>query len=238
MKFFICHYQPLKKRYTTQEKQFKKYGIVDKEYILEYDQEVIPDDYLVKFDCSKLKKSEISLFIKHIEAMKKIINSNLDWGIIMEDDALFRNNFDINLNKITSKINSIEGIVYCGFFPFTNFYIRQKMNSKQKVHEIFTVMNKNQNYTDCHDKKILYDMTNTVIFPWTGTNKGTDLYLIDKNTAKIFVNFFNECKNNQINQPIDHFMGTFSQKNNIKSFWTPFTLASHGSLSIFKSSLR
>ena len=66
---------------------------------------------------------------------------------MMEDDALFRNNFDINLNKITSKINSIEGIVYCGFFPTINFYIRQKMNSKQKIYEIFTVMNKNQDYT-------------------------------------------------------------------------------------------
>ena len=72
----------------------KKYGIDDKLILVnEYDRENIPPSVLQSFDTNKLKMAEISLFLKHMYCMGGIIQSGKPYGIIMEDDVVFKDDF-------------------------------------------------------------------------------------------------------------------------------------------------
>ena len=70
----------------------------------------------------KLKLSEISLFTKHIDGMKSIIESNYEYGIIMEDDCIFEEMFLEYLIKYITNLPINFDIVYPGFFPFLKYY--------------------------------------------------------------------------------------------------------------------
>ena len=217
-KINICHYTPLKERYTHMNKQSEKYNIKDKLlFITEYDRENLSDIDTIIFDKIKLKMCEISLFLKHIQSMKNIISSNKDYGIIMEDDVIFKDNFINNFNEVTKILPEDFDIIYTGVFPFYKEYKNYSgnsnpiVNAKNKVGE-------------------LYNMTKTVVFTWTGNNKGTDFYIISREGCIKFINFIEKIKkdNNKISSPIDHFMGLFFFNNGVV-YWSNEEITLHGS---------
>jgi glycosyl transferase family 25 len=77
--------------------EFKKHNIDtdNVEFIETYDREVLTKEDLNRF--VKITNSEISLFLKHIEIYRKIVD---DTGItlVFEDDAVFVDNFKYLLN--------------------------------------------------------------------------------------------------------------------------------------------
>ena len=106
-------------------------------------------------------------------------------------------------------------------------------------HAIFDIMNIKQTYDSMYKNNLFIDMSKIILFPWTGPNKGTDFYIIDNEMCKQFVRFYDNCPENEIRHPIDHFMGLFTlYKTKLKSHWTPFSLITHGSLNHLKSSIR
>ena len=105
------------------------------------------------------------------------------------------------------------------------------------MNKIFLKLDNEQNIDNINEIK-LYNLTDKTIFPWTGNNKGTDFYIISKDCAKKFIDFFDNIENNMISEPFDHFMGTFGKKISLKVYWTYFSVVFHGSLTLFKSSIR
>jgi len=231
---FICHYTPLTERKEFMTTQCKKYNIDNKlTFIEKFDRENIPQIYLNIFDHTKLKMCEISLFLKHINAMKKIYDSKYDYGIVMEDDVIFKDNFINNYNDITNKIPDDFDILYVGFFPFLKDWRIRNITNKHPIPDNSKSIGK------------FKDMKNISVFPWTGNNKGTDFYIISKKCCKLFLDFIkNTIKNNdKINSPIDHFMGQFTYKSNV--YWTSEEITIHGSWgegwnnnAIFKNSMK
>jgi GR25 family glycosyltransferase involved in LPS biosynthesis len=237
MKFYICHYTPLQKRFLIQKNHFDKLGIKNYEFVTNFDRENIPEADLKKFG-NNLKMSEISLFIKHIESMRKIINENQQYGVIMEDDAILRSNFIENLSFIEKNVPDNFGIIYCGYYQFVKEYLQRCSQLKETPHHIFKIMNREQVYNNAYKSSLFEDMSNIILFPWTGPNKGTDFYIIDNEMCKKFVHYYDNCIENGIKHPIDHFMGLFTYHNKLKNYWTPFSLITHGSLGQFKSAIR
>lgn len=90
MRIFVTHYTPLTDRKQYILNEFKKYDISNIEFIETHDREVLTENELNKFE--KINNSERSLFLKHIEIYRKIVD---DTGItlVFEDDAVFVNNF-------------------------------------------------------------------------------------------------------------------------------------------------
>ena len=216
-KICICHYTPLKERKEYMIKQCKKYDIYNKLIFLEkFDREKIPVNLLNLFDENKLKKCEISLFLKHIHSMGKIMEDN--YGIILEDDTIFKDNFIEKFNNILMKIPENFDILYTGVFPFYNYYKK---------------INKKDNPIPKNAKKFgnLYEMKNTIVFPWTGNNKGTDFYIISKKCCKMFLEYFKKIIINKqkINLPIDHFMGQFLYNKKANVYWSDEEITIHGS---------
>lgn len=114
MKTYILHYTKLKERKQFILDQLNKVGIIDFEFIEDYDKENLNKKIIDNYYCSDvdgfnkvakitkdhcgggeyriLKDSEISLMIKHIKALEKISSSNHEYGLILEDDCLFHEN--------------------------------------------------------------------------------------------------------------------------------------------------
>ena len=238
-KLYICHYTPLTERFDHMNIQCKKYDIQEKLlFITEYDREKLSENDTVYFDKNKLRMGEISLFLKHIKAMKNIIDSKKEYGIIMEDDVIFKDNFINNFNELTKTLPETFDIIYTGVFPF---YKEYKHHSNCE-NPIFKSNNTIGN---------LCNMDNITVFPWTGNNKGTDFYIISRKACIKFILFIEKInktlhqfpKAKKIESPIDHFMGLFFY-NNGNVFWSNKEITLHGSYGkyvkngLFKSSIK
>ncbi len=102
MKIFITHYTPLVERKKKIIEQLESYGLTDYEFIELYDKEVLNSDDLSKFE--KIKTSEISLFLKHVEIFKTDYN---DYVIVLEDDAILKSDFKNNLEKCFVELDEL-----------------------------------------------------------------------------------------------------------------------------------
>jgi len=105
MKFFITHYTPLVERKQNMIQQLEKYGINNVEFIENYDREVLTEQDVCKF--ASIKMSEISLFLKHIEIFNKEMDTD-DIVVILEDDAIFADDFLNKLNQYIEEMNQYD----------------------------------------------------------------------------------------------------------------------------------
>ena len=121
----IIHYTKLKERKLFQESQLKDFQL---NFIEEYDKEELKNvnlEKLYKFDKNnlrnktalwknnndnfyKLTDGEISCELKHIQALKNLAESEYDYGLILEDDAVFyKENIDHSLIEFFKKVDSL-----------------------------------------------------------------------------------------------------------------------------------
>lgn len=105
MKIYITHYTPLKERKENIIKQLNLYGINNYEFIEVYDRDILTKEDLDKF--SHITLSETSLFLKHIEIFKKESNNN-EVVIVLEDDAIFVDNFKEKLDKYIEELKNLN----------------------------------------------------------------------------------------------------------------------------------
>lgn len=113
-KIYIIHYTKLKDRYENIH-PFLKNCKIPYEFITDYDQETLSDDIIEKYYLSDeslfnnktnnlwdsnihkfrvLNKPEISCTIKHLIAIKKLSEECSNFGLILEDDVVFYENFN------------------------------------------------------------------------------------------------------------------------------------------------
>jgi len=85
--------------------QLEKYGINNVEFIENYDREVLTEQDVCKF--ASIKMSEISLFLKHIEIFNKEMDTD-DIVVILEDDAIFADDFLNKLNQYIEEMNQYD----------------------------------------------------------------------------------------------------------------------------------
>jgi len=123
---FVCHYTKLLDRKTHIDTQLAKLDNIKVHFINEYDAEMINEDVDKKYflydnlewnkrwgyyihghgeNCGRtLKISEKSLALKHYISLTKILDYNLDYALIIEDDAVFCDDFLYKLDNILNNI--------------------------------------------------------------------------------------------------------------------------------------
>lgn len=107
MKIYITHYTPLIERKENIINQLKIYNIDNYEFIEVYDRENLTNANIVKF--SHITLSETSLFLKHIEIYKKYVDNNKnELVIVLEDDAIFVDNFKEKLDIYVQELEKIN----------------------------------------------------------------------------------------------------------------------------------
>ncbi len=126
---------------------------------------------------------EIGCFISHIRLYKKLIENNLDFIIIFEDDACFckdfKNKFNnclsqiISSNKNNSDLKKIDGIFYFG----GHFEPNYKMPDNKCIYYSDHIIKQRIDYSDHHDNV-----------------RTTHAYIIFNNLAKILLDIFNNSE--------------------------------------------
>ncbi len=110
-KIFIIHYEPLIERKIYLESQLIKLGF-EFEFVKSNKESDEKLDILKFFDKEKLRQDVHDkikyVSIKHFETYKKIIEEKLNYCIILEDDAIFTEEFKEKLDSILNELKEIE----------------------------------------------------------------------------------------------------------------------------------
>ena len=88
MKYYVIHYTKNDERRRELCEQLKEYNI-EPEWIEIYDREDPIIEKIKLFTNSPLSLKDISCNMKHYEAMKKMVEDDVDEAIILEDDVIF-----------------------------------------------------------------------------------------------------------------------------------------------------
>ena len=220
---YICHYSKLKDRKLAFDNQLEKFDLTNNTtFITDHDYEELHDNDLQYFDTQTLTLKEISLFIKHIQSWKNIVSSGKDYGIVMEDDCIFNDNFVDDFNTLLINYPKDFDILYVGTFPFYEYNPNPVPASASLVGNF-------------------YNMSMSTVFSWTGNNKGTDFYVVSKNFSQKLVNLSedqsikrflstnNIIYSSKINIAIDWWLGQCSRMLEAKVYWLNTEISKHGS---------
>ena len=114
-KMYIIHYRYLENRKKYLDEILNKLSIPYEFIINDKDS----DDYKIKnidkyykYDSNvfnrRLSTPEICVTISHFDVYQKILNDDLENVMVVEDDAIFTDNFLDNLKKITDELNDFD----------------------------------------------------------------------------------------------------------------------------------
>jgi len=109
MKSYITHYTPLIQRKHHIIAELSKYNL-QFEFIEKYDKEKLDFDTLKRF--SNVRMSEISLFMKHIEAISLIANGTDKFAIVFEDDAVLKTNYNELLDSFLNQLPNTWDVLF------------------------------------------------------------------------------------------------------------------------------
>lgn len=151
-------------------------------------------------------QTEVAIWSSHIKAMEKLLSSGLDWGLILEDDAIIRKTpralFDSQINKFIEIFGMSYGIIQLGWIPnsekngiqkyfaygFRLFFGLNRFDLRSKIKYILRSGYKQYR---SNSRELRHEMK-TKMVPLLGMRLGTHAYLIHKNTAQILIKRFEE----------------------------------------------
>jgi GR25 family glycosyltransferase involved in LPS biosynthesis len=86
-------------------------SIINRFYLLNHQYYVDPDQRLLEIlkrkDVSiSMSNEEIAVALSHLKCWKKIIDDNIPYALILEDDIFFEGNFSVKLNRIWNELPS------------------------------------------------------------------------------------------------------------------------------------
>jgi GR25 family glycosyltransferase involved in LPS biosynthesis len=113
LQIYVIHYTPLKERKIIIEKQLKLNSL-NYNFIEEFNKENLSVEDLKIFDSNKVKLSMCSNIIKHIQAYKKIMNSNYKFNLIFEDDVILNEYFNETLYKGLKQLPNNYDMLFIG----------------------------------------------------------------------------------------------------------------------------
>jgi len=225
MKIFIIHYKKLveRKKYLT-----SVLSEFDYEFIEEFDRESISNFdtslYSNKPELWKervekiykdepgyriLRDSEICNSLSHLKALKNIIDNNLEFAIVLEDDVILQNDFKKKIEEIVNNIPKD--------FDFAFFGNSYTMNMLDDI-----TSDGSTNITGNLWKKKL------------GITRTVDAYVVSNKAAKILVDNINE-----IVLPFDFELTYFFRKLKMNIYWyDPGFIRQGSQTGKYKSSIR
>jgi GR25 family glycosyltransferase involved in LPS biosynthesis len=169
-KIYIIHYTKLKDRYENIH-PFLKNCKIPYEFITDYDQETLSDDIIKKYyfpdetlfnnktnnlwdstihKFRVLNKPEISCTIKHLVAIKKISEECSNFGLILEDDVIFYENFNFNYNECFKQTPEDWDAIFLGEGCGVNFQNDKILSSKKITSNCYLVPNPATNCAEAY----------------------------------------------------------------------------------------
>ena len=234
MKTFILHYTPLVERKEHMNKLIEKHNL-DASYILNFDKEDMTDydkeiyDFKSIWQNRTLYLSNASLISKHIESYKRIVDENLEYGLILEDDVVLNDDFSEKIEDYYKQLPEDWDILFVGDGYRGGLHVPKKVMEELGGN----VFLKSNNGTSLK----LREQTGWPVC--AGSTRCSDTYLINRKTATNILNYVNkirETKKNKINQPSDLWMNRLFKSLMLKVYWGEPTISTQGTENgLFKS---
>ena len=213
---FITHWTKLKRRKRELLERMKKEEL-DGRFIEKYDSQDLDleSEWCLKFT-NHLKSGEaskngavISLFLKHIECYRIMIEENIEVALILEDDVLFENDFK---NKLSNYINQLpdDWNVLC-IGNGCGLHISSKRFSEKKPPNVYL------------------KYAGKIEGEGIGLYRCTDSYLINLKTATQIYGNFIKTNQNHINDAVDFWLNKTSSGLGHKMYWCEPTITRQGS---------
>jgi len=202
MKIFVVHYDKLVERRQNMVKQLLVNGI-EAEFVTQYDKDNLSSIDKNKFT-SNCSSPVISLSLKHLYCYREITNK-YDYALILEDDAIFHNQFKERLDYYVSQLPNDWDMLFIG--DGCNLHIPYDIVSKSNTN-IF--------------KKCL----EPTFWGGNGATRCNDSYLISKKCAIKIIDFIEHTK---IDNAIDWWLNDVCRKYNFNVYWAEPTIVSQGS---------
>jgi GR25 family glycosyltransferase involved in LPS biosynthesis len=187
--------------------QLDSYGL-DYEFVSNFGKDVLTREQISKF--INLNNAEISLFLHHIECCKRIVDSNLEYGIILEDDVVFGEDFKNKLEKYINELPDNYDMLFFGEGHGAHI----------------------PSYRIVNDKNVYLKSVKLN----GGASKCSDSYIISNNCCRKILNCFHKIQ--LIRKPYDHFLNNICLFNNFIVYWSEPTITKQGTaLGLYRSSL-
>jgi glycosyl transferase family 25 len=103
VKIYVLTVKTFEDRIRSIREQSKNLGF-DFEFVYDYDASELQENDLIRFDQSSLTIPAISLIYKHLEAEKRFLDSNFEYLLVLEDDAILVKDFFHRLKNIISQL--------------------------------------------------------------------------------------------------------------------------------------
>lgn len=104
---FVVSVKSFIDRHRSIEMQAKKNGLLF-EYIWTFDANELTETDLGRCNVSQLPIKSISTVLKHVEAQFRLVRSNREWCLVLEDDALFAADFSARYDELSNLIAEIS----------------------------------------------------------------------------------------------------------------------------------
>ena len=214
IKIFIIHYTPLKERFTIMNNQLKKEN-TSYEFIIEQDREKMTEKELSIFDIEKVKLSMCSNISKHILSYHKIVNSDYNYNLILEDDVIILDNFKENLNKYLNELPKDFDMLFIG--NGCNLHIKKELL-------------KNNKHIYLKDNKSFKQGARDATRNCDGSSRCSDSYIISK---KCCIKIIEHVKNinessDIINVNSDWWLNKLIRLYDFKVYWAEPTIVTQG----------
>lgn len=136
-KVFVVHYKQLIDRKEYMINYFKENNVLNYEFRDYYQREEVTDETLCKYsNTNQLSITQKCIAIEHIEIFKEIIKcgNNDDWYLILEDDAIFCDDFVNMFNKyMENKPEDAEYLDLSDYFTINTEELWYKHNATRTM---------------------------------------------------------------------------------------------------------
>ena len=217
MKIYIMHYAPLGKRKAHMVAELKRHGIPETDYEFIEGECNVP----LENDFSPcLKRSQISLFVKHRDAFAKLANRPDDGStaLFLEDDVVLCPHFQTRLAEYLTELPADFDMLFLGDGCQLHIPLSTRVPGKH-IYE-----------------KGLYPTS----WGGDGATRCTDSYILSRRAAQILCRHYQDQVRGgkPISQPIDFWLNQAARETNLKVYWAEPTLVTQGSQKgLFPSSI-
>jgi len=211
MQIFVIHYAKLAERRKNMVMQLIVNDL-DAEFITQYDRSSLLDEDKRIFRAG-YSDADKAITLSHIYCYKQV-SDRCDYALILEDDAVFNNQFRATLDNYITQLPADWDMVFIG--DGCNLHIPYPIVQAQGGN-IF--------------KKCLEPT------PWggNGATRCTDSYLISKKCAARILNYVAN-PDLIIDGPIDWWLNDVCRKCQFQVYWAEPTIVTQGSVNMFQTS--
>jgi GR25 family glycosyltransferase involved in LPS biosynthesis len=212
---YVIHYKPNKKRKINIMKQIKENNFKTI-FVESYDREELTEKETSLFNTNLVSPREISIFMKHLTALRHAYKNNFPYILIMEDDCLFDNKFSSYLSTYIKQLPENWDMLFLG--DAFNFH----MSKEDIIAQCMNLDNENK-HTNVF-KKCLHP-TKT---QGGGSSKTADCILYSRKCIERILTEL-DLDNYSICYAYDWFLNYVSRVYNMNVYWCEPTIVKHGS---------